>query len=242
VKRLVFLFAVVMLTPRDTSACTCAGSFLLYDGPSSDEAPTNTHVRLEGSYQGTLVLRAHGGGDVPTRVRLIGGLTELVPTQDLAPNTRYEVAIVNPGSHPPAHVFGTFKTGTARDTTAPQLDSLGHQGTHLNLHAIGSACQVRGPWISLTGFAAHDERPNAELAFGVWSADANGKIDTVNRSPDALLFAYSGTITIGQASACDFHAFAFNGSVVSLAVAAIDEAGNVSRGIRFRADLSRDAP
>jgi len=232
---------IAMSATRDSDACSCVGQHLTYLSPVSDDAPTNSRVRVEGPVRGTLVLRAHGGADVATQLRTISSVTELVPGAPLAPSTRYELAVVDSTAHPPTTVIGTFKTGTAPDTTAPRLDNLGHQGTHLNPHPMGSACQIAGPWITLTNIAVHDERDHAQLAFGVWSADTTGRIDT-QRPPDAILFPYESSLTIGQASACDPHSFAFHGSVVNLAVAAIDEAGNTSRALRFRADLTHDAP
>jgi hypothetical protein len=88
---------------------------------------------------------------------------------------------------------------------------------------------------------AHDERPDAQLVYAVWAASTAGVLDT-NRPPDTVVFPHENTITIGQTSLCDPRSFTFAGSVVNLAVAAIDDAGNKSRPIRFRADLTRNTP
>jgi hypothetical protein len=88
---------------------------------------------------------------------------------------------------------------------------------------------------------ARDDRADTKLAFGVWSANSAGVIDTT-RQPDTLVFPYENRITIGQSSLCDPRTFPLAGSAISLAVAAIDDAGNTSRALRFRADLTHATP
>ena len=150
-------------------------------------------------------------------------------------------ASIDPTAHPPTTVIATFKTASAADTTAPRLDSLGKQRTHLNTVFGGGDCSIQGPWISFTDFVASDDRADAKLAFGVWAPSAAGVIDTT-RPPDTLVFPYERTLSIGQTSLCDPRRFAFSGSIVSFAIAAIDDAGNTSRAIRIRADLTKNTP
>jgi hypothetical protein len=180
---------------------------------------------------------------VQTRSIPDGSLTlvELTPQSALPSNTRFEVAMVDRNAHPPITVIGTFKTGTAPDTTAPRLDSVGHVGVHLNAQFGGGMCTIAGPWVTVSGMTVHDDRADAQLGYAVWGPDAAGRIDTT-KNPDAILFPYQGTISIGRTSLCDPRDFAFKGTAVSLAIAAVDESGNTSRALRFRADLSHDAP
>jgi hypothetical protein len=88
---------------------------------------------------------------------------------------------------------------------------------------------------------AHDDRGDDFLAYGVWAADAKGKLDT-KRAPDTIIFPYEHAIAIGQASMCDPWQFPLKRSIATLAVAALDDAGNASRAITIRADLTRATP
>jgi hypothetical protein len=240
-----------MLPGADSRACSCVGPELAFLSPAqSDAAPLNVHVRLQAPTGGvagqSFVLRVHGGAPVATQARTFPGpavtLVELVPAAALAPVTRYEVATVDATKHPATTVIGTFKTGAAADTTAPRLDRVGTVHTHLNTHFGGGDCSIQGPWITLSGTVARDpDRPDAQLAFGVWKVDKGGRLDTT-RPPDALVFPYQDTIAIGQTSLCDVRRFAFDAPVVTLGIAAIDESGNTSRPARIRADVTRSTP
>ena len=242
--------ATALFVPRDSRACSCVGPHMTFLSPVSDAAPTSSHVRIDAPTGNLslskLVLRVHDGSAVAVQARTIPvgsyvTLVELVPTSALAANTRFEVATVEPNAHPPVTVIGTFKTGSAVDTTAPKLDSLGHQGTRLNARWGGGDCSIQGPWITLSHYVAHDERTNAQLAFGIWAPDRGGRIDT-SKPPDTIVFPRQDTLAIGQTSLCDPHSFPLSGNSVTLAVAAIDESGNASRALRFHADLTHDAP
>jgi hypothetical protein len=240
---------------RGAAACSCMGPSLAFLTPSGDAVSRNAIVRIEvptssagaGAAQASsIVLREHGGAPVATRDASVPGaevtLHQITPNDPLKADTRYEIAIVEPTKHPPTTVVGTFKTGSAIDNAPPRLDSIGAKYTHINTHFGGGDCSIRGPWITLTGVAASDPgRADAQLAFGVWQADASGKLDT-KRMPDAFVFPYQNALTIGQSSLCSVHQFAFNASVVTLAVAAFDESGNASRPITFRADVTRNGP
>jgi hypothetical protein len=234
----------------DARACSCVGPRLAFLSPlGADAAPVNVHVRLEAPTGGfrasSLVLRAHGGANVATSVHTYPGrmvtIVELVPAAPLPATTRFEVATVDPAAHPPVTVIGTFKTGTAADTKAPTLRGIGRPRTRLNTRYGGGDCSIRGPWIVLEGVDARDDRPDGKLVYGVWAPDAAGRLDT-HRAPDTLVFPYQNRITIGQASQCDMRTFPFKGQVVTLAVAAIDESGNTSRAVQFRADLRHNTP
>jgi hypothetical protein len=232
-------------------ACSCVGPALAFLSPvRADAAPLNTHVRLEvpnPTWASTFVLRAHRGAAVPTRAEVLSGggmsVVDLTPLAPLAAVTRYEVATVDPNTHPSTTVIGTFKTGTAVDTTPPRLDSVGKVTTHLNLGMVGGGtCSIRGPWITLSGYAIQDPgRKEASLAFAIWTPDSGGKLDT-NLPPDTLLFPFREEVSIGQTSLCDPRSFPLNGPTAQFAIAVVDEAGNKSGEKRFRADLTRPSP
>jgi hypothetical protein len=248
---LLAIAASAALPEPESHACSCVGPQLSFLSPvHADDAPLNVRVRIEAPSSGlsaqTLVLRVHDGATVAAQVRTVPGPTvtiaELVPVAPLAPLTRYEVATVDATKHPATTVIGTFKTGTSADTKPPRLERVGKPRTTLNTQFGGGDCSIQGPWITVGGIVARDpDRPGAQLAYGVWQADRGGKLDTT-RPPDALVFPYQDTIAIGQTSLCDMHAFAFESAVVSLAIAAIDESGNVSPAVRLRADVTRSTP
>jgi hypothetical protein len=235
---------------EDADACSCVSPHMSFLSPSSGTAaPTNVRVRIEAPSSNLVtsrfVLRVHNGANVATTVKTypeaMVTIVELVPNAALPASTRFEVASIDSSVHPPTTVIGTFTTGTATDTTAPRLDSLGKQHTRLNTVFGGGDCSIAGPWIQLDDFVAQDDRADARLAFGVWSANASGVIDTT-RQPDVILFPYEKRLSIGQTSLCDPRRFPLTGSSISLAVAAIDESGNTSRALRLRADLTKNTP
>jgi hypothetical protein len=239
---------------RRADACSCMGPTMAFRSPLGDAVPRSAVVRVDvptppaGAAQqaGALILREHGGARVATHESSVAGpevtLYQIVPNDPLKVDTRYEIAVVDATKHPPTTVIGTFKTGTMIDNAPPRLDSLGAKYTHRNVHWGGGDCSIQGPWITLSGVVASDPgRADAQLAYGVWQADASGKLDT-KRMPDAFVFPYQNVLTIGQSSLCDVHQFPFSGPLVTLAVAAFDESGNASKPITFRADLMRNGP
>jgi hypothetical protein len=249
-KRLAFaaLVCACAFADRGARACSCVRPHIELLSPiDSDAAPLNARVRIQAptTPPTTLVLRVHNGPLVPSQTRTYAGgsvsILEIVPSAPLAALTRFEIATIDPNAHPSTTVIGTFKTASAADTTAPRFDSLGALHTRLNAQSGGGTCSIAGPWIELTDMVAHDERPDAQLVYGVWAPNAQGVLDT-QRQPDTLVFPHANKITIGQTSLCDPRSFTFTGSVVNLAVAAIDDAGNASRAIRFRADLTKNMP
>ncbi|MBS2016204.1 MAG: hypothetical protein JST00_25200 [Deltaproteobacteria bacterium] len=235
---------------HEASACSCVGPQLGLTVPvPATDAPLLTRVRIalpdpaRAGVNGAVVLRKHGGATVATTTRTFAdgrwvATVEIVPTAPLAPDTTYEVAVVEPDAHPSTTVVTGFTTGKALDTTAPQLDALGAATVHRNARAMSSMCQTAGPWVTIEGVDAHDpSRPDASLVFGVWLADANGVIDA-KKPPTALRTAHQRMLVIGQQSICDPYSFPFpRGGVVWLGVAAIDESGNTSAMRRVRIDL-----
>jgi hypothetical protein len=237
------------IASHDAFACSCRGPQLAFLSPwNCDDAPLNVHVWFEaptGPSTPSLVLRAHRGADVATQVRTYPDTyvtyVEMIPAAPLFPLTRYEVATVNAASHPPVTVLGTFKTASAMDTTPPRFNAIGHQRTRINAVYGGGDCSIQGPWIELGDLTVHDDWPDAQLLYGIWSADASGNVNT-QRQPDAIAFPYGGVVKIGQSSLCDPSRYALKGPVVTFAIAAFDEAGNASRPIRVRADVTRNTP
>lgn len=238
-------------TSRDVRACSCGGPpWLLVSPWRSDTAPLNAHVLIEAPTAELdtrlLVLRPHGATTaVAVQLRTypdaLVTYVELIPTAPLAPATRFEVAAVDPTAHPPVTVIGTFKTATSMDLSPPQLDGIGRRATHINPQANGAACEVQGPWIELSQLAVHDDWPNAELLYGVWWADARGNV-TTQRVPDTIVFPDRGVITLGRASLCSVARYPLKGPIVTFAIAAMDEAGNISRPIHVSVDVTRASP
>lgn len=241
---------------RDAAACSCVGPRASVIGPDRvDDAPLNVRVRAEVPRMGErtsapspphdLVLRVHGGAVVETTSRVVapGGwvmTVELAPKVPLAPATQYEVATIDPAAHPSVIVLGTFKTGTAPDTTPPRIDAMGAAVATKRPNAQGAACQVPGPWVTIGGVRAEDPgRPSAKLLFGVWVGDAAGNADT-RKPPAAFVRAHEGVLQIGQSSLCDPRSFPFPKGAASmwLVIAALDEAGNSSAPRKVKVDLA----
>lgn len=217
-----------------------------------DGVPVNTRVRVmipavgQGQSLPTLVVRLHGGAEVPSKARVLPdvaeSVVELMPLSPLAPSMRYDVAVVDTTRHPATTVVSTFVTGASADVVAPVFDSLGAVAARLNMHAGGGDCSITGPWVTVDGFRVHDPgRTDAELVFGVWGRNAQGVLDT-NRPPDALLAPYRHMLTIGRSSLCDMREFPLKGPIVPLAIAVFDEAGNASPPRRFNIDVTRNTP
>jgi hypothetical protein len=218
-----------------------------------DDAPLNARVRFEVPVRGASgkarsVLRVHGSATEVDAVerRFAGGtveLVELAPRASLASSTQYEVAVVDPDQYPSTVVVGTFKTGTATDTTAPRLKNGGAVEAHRNVQYGGGDCSIRGPWIDVTGIDAEDpSRPAAQILWGVWESGPSGKIDA-SKPPAAMIRPLHGRITIGQRSLCDPHGFPLpDKGVFSFGVAPIDEAGNTGTMKTHRVDMGAATP
>ncbi|MDB4945084.1 MAG: hypothetical protein JWP97_4618 [Labilithrix sp.] len=233
---------------RKAGACSCRAPHVSVLGPvRATDAPLNTLVRLEvpsGQAQALrLLLRTSGGAEVSATARDIesGGdvrVVELRPTAPLAPLTRYEIATVDARHVPPITVHAGFTTGTAPDTTAPTLDAVGSAVAFRNANPSSAACQVDGPWVVVDGLRATDPgRAEAKLLYEVWTPSKAGVSDP-RSAPRALLEAQEGHITIGRESLCSPRAFPFPRSgVVTLGIAAVDEAGNRSAPRTLTIDL-----
>ena len=151
--RLLSLALVATLAlPHDTRACSCLGpEFSVIAPESTIAAPRNVHVWLVAPTAAinpqtltTLVLRPHGGSNIAIQTRTYPQsnvtIIELIPTSPLPASTQFEVSVVTPDAHPPTTVAATFKTAANSDMAPPQFAGIGHQSTHLNPAAAGSAC------------------------------------------------------------------------------------------------------
>lgn len=241
---------VVAIGVRDASACSCAGpSESLFSPPRDHDAPLNAHVVVELPNPSVQpIIRAHGGGDVAfTRKAINGGtwstMVELVPTAPLAPQTRYEVGVVDSKAHPPITIFGSFTTGTAADTTPPKLASLGPVLVRKNARVMSGMCFASGPWLTLDAIAASDPgRNDAHLSLLVWQGDANGRVDDT-KPPLAIVAVSDKHAQVGSGSICDPRRLTLpeKGAVV-FGFAATDEAGNRSPTQKVRVDLGSATP
>ncbi|WP_146646017.1 hypothetical protein [Labilithrix luteola] len=225
-------------------ACSCMAPREVLVGPDRvDDAPLNTRVRFEvpSGAKGDFVLRAYEGARVETTARtfLDGDLTfvELTPKSPLAPFTRYEIAVVRPSEYPCTTVLGTFRTGVVADNLAPKLESVGRAVARGGAHPGGGNCSIAGPWIEVGPVKVSDpDQPNARLLLAVWMGDAAGNVDT-SKPPTTILPIRGEKLTIGKSSLCDPHDVAIpRAPFVSLAVAAMDDAGNLSAPRKLRVD------
>lgn len=231
-----------LLAPSDGAACSCGPPQVRVLGPDRvNDAPLNARIRFEvpppRPTPGAAIVRDSETGakaDVTERQWQEGSLffVELTPSKPLAADTRYEVVFVSsePNAYPSTTVLSTFKTGTAADTTPPKLDTVGAAIAKDNAQANGGDCSVRGPWIEIANVTASDPgRPNAQLMFGIWAADASGHLDTT-KPPDALVAARRNIVTLGKRSLCDPHDFPIPPATptMTIAIAAVDESGNMS--------------
>jgi hypothetical protein len=235
---------------RDANACSCMDPPpVLLTPDRNDDAPLNTRVRVEVPFSKDVpdvVLRVHKGDVVPATKRAVKGdwvaFVEVVPKKPLDPKTRYEIGYVDPMRHPSTIVFGTFTTGIASDTTAPRIETFGGAIAHKDTMRTNS-CSVSNPRVVIDGLASSDPgRAGAQIAWSVWRADANGVVDDT-KPPAATLLEQNGAITLGRTSSCDPRSFDLpEKGVVTLGIAAVDEAGNKSATRKVRVDLGAAVP
>lgn len=253
------LVALTALFTRggDADACSCADprTPVLVTPDRADDVPLNAHVRYDtfsmpgnGSPGVQAVLRVHGGAVVETTARTIEYRPaffhiELIPRAPLAPHTQYEIARSSGRQYPAEIVFGTFRTGDARDAIAPLFDPPWGVDAYAYPSPQSMECEIWSPWAIVKGVSASDpERPHAQLVYGVWTADAAGNIDP-KKPPATVLQATGDLLQIGGASLCDLRRFPLPAhGVVTLGIAAIDEAGNVSPLRRVRVDTRQTLP
>lgn len=245
------LLALVGLAPlfraEPAVACSCiAPSAVLLSPSPGAPAPLNARVRLAlpaGQGKHELVLRQHAGPVVAVKRSdsALGTLThvELEPEAELSPDTRYELAIVERERHPSTLVFGTFKTGSARDSVAPTGGKLDQAVVFKARRWSGASCGIGTPWATLRAAAGADpDRSAAQLLYAVWAPDAAGRLDT-SRPPTAFLAASQGVLTVGKTSLCDPDDFPLpERGRVTLAFALLDEAGNRGPVQRVPLDVS----
>lgn len=232
----------------DADACSCAPPRPEMLSPARlAKAPVNARVRLTlpNYLKGSLVLRKHQGADVPhQRIDSAGRSmphVELVPKQQLEPNTRYEVALVNPEEHPSTFVFGTFVTGTDVDTVAPTDPKITRTVVNAQRWSAMTSCAVGTPWAQIVLNKSEDPgRTDVPVLYAVWAATGKAKID-LNGPPTAFVQEAEGKLKLGRTSYCDPDEFPLptNGTV-SLAIAAVDPAGN--RSAVQRTTLVMSAP
>jgi hypothetical protein len=240
-RHLVFALSALLATPlllttHAAQACSCVPPEPRLLSPSrSVKAPRNARVRvvIPDYTTGKLVLRKHRGGEIDAK-RVASPLPnatqfELTPVQPLDADTRYEVALVSPDRHPSTLVFGTFVTGIDSDTNAPTRPKINKTTVNAQRHSDMTSCAVRTPWAEISLSDVRDpERDDAHLLYAVWAPNPRGAIDT-NAPPTAYLKQHDGKVKLGRTSYCDPDDFPWprSGSV-TLAIAAVDEAGNRS--------------
>ena len=245
----------ILAGAADARACSCGGPHVRYLTPDRvDDAPINTRVRFEVPIHsgpgGTArhVLRVPGSTAeiAVAEQRFAGGgveVVELTPRAPLSPSTQYEVAVIDPAEHPGTLVFGTFRTGTTADTTAPTFKQGGAAEAHRNVRFGGGDCSIRGPWIDVNGLEAADpSRPNAQILWGVWPRGPSGKIDP-SKPPATVVQPWRGVLTIGRRSLCDPRDFPLpDAGVLTFGIAPLDEAGNAGPLKTYRVDMSAATP
>ncbi len=226
-------------TPAD--ACSCLGPHAIALSPPLEAVgvPRNAHVRglvpvAPGS--GRLLLRQRKGADVPTLDKRAHqgdvDLVELVPRAALAPSTSYEIVVRDDAAVAPNHVIGFFTTGTDSDTKPPALNA----GVKARVEGGGgrgapSMCQTNLPYVSVEA-AGSDDRA-LPLLFGIWVAK-KGQL-ALDDPPDAIGESSPRGLTLGKSSLCAMSDYAFppGGGPLTIAVAAMDVAGNTSPPRRF---------
>jgi hypothetical protein len=233
---LALLAAPLLLLNHDANACSCSPPQPKMLSPARlSSAPVNSRVRvvLPKFLKGNLVLRKHKGADVPfQRIDSSNQYmpdVEIVPKSKLDSNTRYEVALVNPEEHPTTFVFGTFVTGSDIDSVAPTDAKITRTVVNAHRSSVMTSCAVGTPWVQV--FLNKSEDPghtDVPVLYAVWASTGKNKID-LNAPPIAFVEEKDGILKLGRTSYCDPDDFPLpmNGSV-SLAIAAVDQAGNRS--------------
>ena len=239
----------VVLEALPSGACSCMEPEPRLLSPARGaSAPKNARVRVvvPAYSAGKLSFRKHGGGEVAGK-RVESKLAnstevELTPDQPLEPDTRYEVAMVDPARHPSTLVFGGFRTGTDTDAVAPTSAKLGRATVNGKRWSTGTSCAVDTPWVEIPVSGSKDpSRDGATLLYAIWTANKQGVIDTA-APPTSWVEAREGKLKLGRTSYCDPDDFPLprSGSV-TLAIASVDEAGNRSPIQRLSIPLSQAA-
>ncbi len=170
----------------------------------------------------------------------------LIPNAPLAPRTRYDLVYSERDAKVSARVVGTFMTGDATDTTAPQwsgiathtIVNLAKRSARGGVVTILEECPSYGISFESKDAATDDQTPAAHIRYAVWAGDPKGAIDyaatpfailegveTQNRPPKPP--TRNLMLDAGQEAPLTF-AFPGGKRVAKLGVRAIDMAGNVS--------------
>lgn len=233
------------------SACSCVEPEPEMLSPASAGlAPRNARVRVALPGPGTgagahqIVLRVRGGAAVPVKRResvvSSRAYIELQPESPLAPDTRYEVAVVVKDRRPSTLVFGTFETGTETDTTAPTGGTLGKPEVYKTSPWSGTSCSIGTPWVSIpvTARGSDPGHVGVRPLYAVWAADASGRLDTAGPAT-TFLQPSEGALTLGKTSYCDPDDFPLpRRGRLTIGVALIDDAGNRGAVQRMVIDVS----
>lgn len=245
------LAVALWVKSEPADACSCVEPEPEMISPSNvGLAPINARVRVAlpgpgtGAGQHQIVLRVRGGKAVPVQRResVVSSrvYVELVPEAPLAPDTRYEVAVVVKDRRPGTLVFGTFETGTETDTAPPTGGKLGKPEVYKTSPWSGTSCSIGSPWVSIpvTAKGSDPGHAGARSLYAVWVADAGGRIDT--RAPATTFLApVEGALTLGKTSYCDPDDFPLPPrGRLTIGVALIDEAGNHGAVQRMVIDVS----
>jgi hypothetical protein len=247
------LLAIVLgavLLPRDARACSCGvGPPRLLTPARHVPAALNAKVRVAIATPWYTKPTDHvelrtveGGAVVPVTERrmLLGSLeiVELMPRAPLSKNTRYALALVRSDQKPSTWIFGSFRTGADVDRQAPVLSPLGTVKTGGGFSGSFDMCGTYDVYANVHSVVASDPgRSDARLLYGVWVADAAGRVDASKPPPGLLELEEGNWLAIGNADLCNMLKFPFppRRNVV-LGIAAVDEAGNTSalRTVRVR--------
>jgi hypothetical protein len=202
-----------------------------------------------------------GGADVACRRRVIGmekeRIIELVPVQPLDPEQSFHIVITTPAR--PGKIGGRgasarqntsrfvseFTTGGSLDQQPPTWAGITsaqiarrrffvvHQGNK-TIRAMDSG--RNDPWLVVNAPQARDDAsPGAQLAYAIWIAGPQGRVD-YTRPPVSFLAWRDGRILAGRDEAfsdsdmCDIPSFPFPdvSKPLRIGIRAIDPAGNAS--------------
>jgi hypothetical protein len=181
---------------------------------------------------GQLVLRQRKGAEVATSERRVHqgdvDLVELRPASALTRATEYEVLVRRAGTLPPNTVIGFFTTGADADTTPPTLGTASARVEGTSGRGVQSTCAPHDAYVNLEATGKDDR--SLPLLFGIWVVKSGRSLEQL---PDAI--GEGGAVTLGKSSLCSLADYGFpaGGGRLTLAVSAIDSAGNASVSRHF---------
>ncbi len=253
VKLTAAFLVVAALSGRPTAACECARPAVEVSVGGGSIAPTNAHVWVSWEKgvdvdAATIAVRPAQRGKpaaavaADTRATTAGDTSwvELAPKQALTAKTRYEVVLASAGGK--VAVVAEFTTGAAADTTKPTWKGIS-KAVWVQEARVGGTCATGDAYAMLTvSGAADDVAAAADLRYAVWTAGADGKIDT-SVAPQAWARTWGDAVLLGHPSECraaNFtFAFAVGAKQLKLAVAVVDGAGNASEPVEVTVDLTK---